>query len=34
MTGRIVTSNKLSPGIYLIQYVEGNQLKTKKIFVR
>lgn len=33
LTGRIVTNDKLSPGIYLIQYLEGHQLKTKKIVI-
>lgn len=33
LTGRIVTTDydKLSPGIYLIQYQQGNQIKTKKV---
>ena len=34
LTGRIVTTDKLSPGIYLIQYPKGNQLKTKKIMIQ
>ena len=34
LTGRIVTSDKLSPGIYLIQYQTGDQLKTKKILIQ
>ena len=36
ISGRIVDSDydKLSPGIYLIQYRQGNQLKTKKILIR
>jgi serine protease AprX len=33
LTGRIVTTNKLSSGIYLIQYLQGNQLKAKKIVI-
>jgi subtilisin family serine protease len=33
LTGRIVTTDKLSSGIYLIQYLQGNQLKAKKIVV-
>lgn len=36
ISGRIVDSDydKLSPDIYLIQYRQGNQLKTKKILIR
>jgi len=34
LTGRIVSADRLTPGIYLIQYQEGNQLKTKKVIVR
>lgn len=36
ISGRIVDSDydKLSPGIYLIQYRQGNQLKAKKILIR
>lgn len=34
MTGRIVNTDHLAPGIYLIQYLEGHQLKTKKVFIR
>lgn len=34
VAGRIVTSDKLSPGVYLIQYLQGNQLRTKKIVIQ
>ena len=34
LMGRIVTTDHLSPGIYIIQQIEGNQVKTKKVFVR
>lgn len=33
LKGHIVTSDKLSPGIYLIQYLQGNQLKTRKVII-
>lgn len=34
LTGRVITSKNLSPGIYIIQQIEGNQVKTRKIVVR
>lgn len=34
LTGRIVTTDKLSPGLYLIQSFKGNQVITKKVLIR
>lgn len=34
LTGRVVPSKNLSPGIYIIQQIEGNQVKTRKIVIR
>lgn len=36
LTGRVVSSepDKLSPGVYLIQYRKDNKIKTKKTFIR
>lgn len=33
LKGRLVTPDRLSPGVYLIQYQEGDQLKTKKVIL-
>lgn len=33
LTGRVVTGERLTPGIYLIQYLERGQLKTKKVVI-
>lgn len=34
LTGRIVDINSLSPGIYIIQHIEGNRVKTQKVLIR
>ena len=34
LTGRVVNPNKLSSGIYIIQYIEGDRVKTQKIVIR
>ena len=26
--------NRLSPGIYIIQHIEGNRVKTQKVLIR
>lgn len=33
-TGRIVNTSNLSPGVYIIQRVEGNRVKNQKIVIR
>lgn len=33
LTGRVVNPDKLSPGVYLIQYLQDNRLKTKKVII-
>ena len=33
LKGRLVTPDRLSPGVYLIQYQEGDQLKTRKFIL-
>lgn len=34
LTGRVVTSKNLSPGIYIIQQIDGTHVKTRKIIIR
>lgn len=34
LTGRVINTDKLPTGVYLIQYLQGNQLKTKKVFIQ
>jgi subtilisin family serine protease len=34
LTGRVVKPNNLSSGIYIIQYIDGDRVKTKKIVIR
>jgi hypothetical protein len=34
LTGRVVNPNNLSSGIYIIQYIEGDRVKTQKIVIR
>ena len=34
LTGRVVNTIHLSPGVYIIQRIEGNQVKTQKIVIR
>lgn len=33
LMGRDVTTKKLSPGVYVIQYLQGSRLKTKKVII-
>lgn len=34
LTGRVVNTNNLAPGIYIIQDINGDKVKTKKIVIR
>lgn len=34
LTGRMVNPNSLAPGIYIIQAIDGDKVKTKKIVIR
>ena len=34
LTGRVVNTNNLTPGIYIIQGINGDKVKTKKIVIR
>lgn len=34
LTGRVVNTNNLAPGVYIIQEIDGNKVRTKKIVIR
>ena len=34
LTGRVVNTNNLAPGIYIIQAINGDKVKTRKIVIR
>ena len=34
LTGRVVNTNNLAPGVYIIQEIDGDKVRTKKIVIR
>ena len=34
LTGQVVNTNNLAPGIYIIQEIDGDKVRTKKIVIR